>query len=123
MPACLQEEGINFIDPEDFDQQVLQQHFAAARQQQGADVVLAFVHWGPNWGWQPSAALRRLGAALVDAGADVVFGHSAHHIQVGLPGLMSGGGGGPPAISLRQASCRLAAVAAGRSARRAAAER
>lgn len=43
-----------------------------------ADVVVVSLHWGPNWGRQPPASHRRLARALVDAGADVVFGHSAH---------------------------------------------
>ncbi|MFF7371547.1 CapA family protein [Streptomyces tricolor] len=43
------------------------------------DIVVASVHWGPNWGYTPSAAEVRFAHALVDAGADVVHGHSSHH--------------------------------------------
>lgn len=37
---------------------------------------------GPNWRWRPDGSVQRLGRALLAAGADLVFGHSAHHIQV-----------------------------------------
>ncbi|MEU0004810.1 CapA family protein [Streptomyces sp. NPDC006314] len=43
------------------------------------DIVVASVHWGPNWGYAVSRAEIRFAHALVDAGADVVHGHSSHH--------------------------------------------
>ncbi len=44
-------------------------------------VAIVSVHWGPNWGYWPLAAHVRFGRALVDAGADIVFGHSGHVFQ------------------------------------------
>ncbi|MEV6330521.1 CapA family protein [Streptomyces sp. NPDC051909] len=43
------------------------------------DLVLVSVHWGSNWGYAPARAEVALGHALVDAGADIVHGHSSHH--------------------------------------------
>jgi poly-gamma-glutamate capsule biosynthesis protein CapA/YwtB (metallophosphatase superfamily) len=43
------------------------------------DLVVVSVHWGSNWGYDVPAGDVRLGHRLVDAGADVVFGHSSHH--------------------------------------------
>ncbi|MEU8620713.1 CapA family protein [Streptomyces sp. NPDC048623] len=43
------------------------------------DLVLVSVHWGSNWGYAPARAEVSLGHALVDAGADIVHGHSSHH--------------------------------------------
>lgn len=43
-----------------------------------ADLLVVSAHWGGNWGAEVPSAHRELGRALVDAGADVVFGHSAH---------------------------------------------
>jgi poly-gamma-glutamate synthesis protein (capsule biosynthesis protein) len=43
------------------------------------DIVVASVHWGPNWGYGVSRDEIRFAHALVDAGADVVHGHSSHH--------------------------------------------
>jgi poly-gamma-glutamate capsule biosynthesis protein CapA/YwtB (metallophosphatase superfamily) len=43
-----------------------------------ADIVIVSVHWGGNWGYEPPPEHRALGRMLVQAGADVVFGHSCH---------------------------------------------
>jgi len=43
-----------------------------------ADVVLVTPHWGPNMADEPIPAVRQAAAALVDAGATLVAGHSAH---------------------------------------------
>jgi poly-gamma-glutamate synthesis protein (capsule biosynthesis protein) len=44
------------------------------------DVVVASLHWGPNWGYTVGDAERAFAHGLVDAGGvDVVFGHSSHH--------------------------------------------
>lgn len=48
----------------------------ATRQQ--ADLVLVSPHWGPNWGTPPPLEQPPFARALVDRGADVVFGHSGH---------------------------------------------
>jgi poly-gamma-glutamate capsule biosynthesis protein CapA/YwtB (metallophosphatase superfamily) len=48
----------------------------AARRQ--CDLVIAFPHWGPNMTTRPSADQQRVGALLLEAGADLVAGHSAH---------------------------------------------
>lgn len=45
-----------------------------------ADVVVASIHWGPNWGYEIPASHKRFARALIDeAGVDVVHGHSSHH--------------------------------------------
>lgn len=43
------------------------------------DVVVVSIHWGGNWGYHVTRDQVRLGHALLDAGVDVVFGHSSHH--------------------------------------------
>jgi poly-gamma-glutamate capsule biosynthesis protein CapA/YwtB (metallophosphatase superfamily) len=43
-----------------------------------SDLVIVSLHWGPNWGTEPPPAHRRMARRLIDAGADVIFGHSAH---------------------------------------------
>jgi len=43
-----------------------------------ADAVLVTPHWGPNMTSEPRAYVRRAARALVDAGATIVAGHSAH---------------------------------------------
>jgi poly-gamma-glutamate synthesis protein (capsule biosynthesis protein) len=43
-----------------------------------ADVVVVSPHWGPNMTDAPVAHVRRAAAELIDAGATLVAGHSAH---------------------------------------------
>jgi poly-gamma-glutamate capsule biosynthesis protein CapA/YwtB (metallophosphatase superfamily) len=43
-----------------------------------ADVVLVTPHWGPNMTSAPVPHVRRAAAALLEAGAGLVAGHSAH---------------------------------------------
>jgi poly-gamma-glutamate capsule biosynthesis protein CapA/YwtB (metallophosphatase superfamily) len=43
-----------------------------------ADVVIVSPHWGPNMRARPVAHVRRAAAALEEAGATLVAGHSAH---------------------------------------------
>ncbi len=48
------------------------------RLREEADLVIAFPHWGPNMTVRPSPAHRKGAAELLEAGADIVAGHSAH---------------------------------------------
>jgi poly-gamma-glutamate synthesis protein (capsule biosynthesis protein) len=43
-----------------------------------ADAVLVSPHWGPNMTSEPRGYIRRAARALVEAGATIVAGHSAH---------------------------------------------
>lgn len=42
------------------------------------DILIVSAHWGPNWGYTPPKEHVSFAHALIDAGADVVFGHSPH---------------------------------------------
>ena len=47
-----------------------------------ADVVVASIHWGGNWGYAVPEAHQRFARGLIDqCGMDVVHGHSSHHPQ------------------------------------------
>jgi poly-gamma-glutamate capsule biosynthesis protein CapA/YwtB (metallophosphatase superfamily) len=45
------------------------------------DLLVASLHWGPNWRPRPSSHRRALARWLIDRGVDVVHGHSAHVVQ------------------------------------------
>jgi poly-gamma-glutamate capsule biosynthesis protein CapA/YwtB (metallophosphatase superfamily) len=45
------------------------------------DYLVVSAHWGSNWGNVPPPGHVLLGRALVEAGADIVFGHSAHVLR------------------------------------------
>jgi poly-gamma-glutamate synthesis protein (capsule biosynthesis protein) len=45
------------------------------------DLLVASLHWGPNWETTPDPGQRAFARWLVDRGVDVVHGHSAHVLQ------------------------------------------
>lgn len=45
------------------------------------DLLIVSAHWGPNWGYRPQTNHIPFAHALIDAGADVVYGHSCHVFQ------------------------------------------
>jgi poly-gamma-glutamate synthesis protein (capsule biosynthesis protein) len=54
---------------------------AVRRADRGADVVVAYLHWGVQGERCPSADQQALAGRLVRAGADVVVGSHAHRLQ------------------------------------------
>jgi poly-gamma-glutamate capsule biosynthesis protein CapA/YwtB (metallophosphatase superfamily) len=42
------------------------------------DTLIVSAHWGSNWGYVPPQEHVQFAHALIDAGADVIFGHSSH---------------------------------------------
>lgn len=46
------------------------------------DIVVVSLHWGGNWGFDISRQEQAFAHRLIDAGgADIVYGHSSHHIR------------------------------------------
>ncbi|MBI4344004.1 MAG: CapA family protein, partial [Euryarchaeota archaeon] len=45
------------------------------------DIVVVSAHWGPNMVARPPSSFRAFARAVVDAGADIFHGHSAHIFQ------------------------------------------
>lgn len=75
--------GVAFLDLErQWDESVAEVRKGVERSRvAGADVVIVSLHWGPNFDGEPDAARIRFAHATMDAGADVLFGHSAHELQ------------------------------------------
>jgi poly-gamma-glutamate capsule biosynthesis protein CapA/YwtB (metallophosphatase superfamily) len=42
------------------------------------DLLIVSAHWGSNWGYRPPQEHVTFAHALIDAGADIIFGHSCH---------------------------------------------
>ena len=73
------EPGVNFLL--DLSAQTVD---AIARQvgaaKRAGDLVVASIHWGPNWGFAIPREQRDFAYRLIDAaGVDIVHGHSSHH--------------------------------------------
>jgi len=46
------------------------------------DLAVVSLHWGGNWGYGVPGQHRRFAHALIEAGAaDIVHGHSSHHVK------------------------------------------
>jgi poly-gamma-glutamate synthesis protein (capsule biosynthesis protein) len=54
---------------------------AADLRRRGAAVLILSVHWGPNLRPWPPRRYRRFAHAVIEAGFDIVHGHSAHLLQ------------------------------------------
>jgi poly-gamma-glutamate synthesis protein (capsule biosynthesis protein) len=67
------------IDPGDARASALME--AVRRTSGEVDLLVVSAHWGPNWGYEPPSSHRSFARALVDAGADVIFGHSCHVVR------------------------------------------
>ena len=52
-----------------------------AAREAGAETVVFSNHWGPNMVRRPPDAFRRFARAVMDLGADIYYGHSAHVFQ------------------------------------------
>ena len=60
--------------------QLVRQVIERARER-GVDLVVASLHWGPNWETTPAQGQEAFARWLVERGVDVVHGHSAHVLQ------------------------------------------
>jgi len=45
------------------------------------DILIVSAHWGPNMRQRPTKAFKEFAHAVIDAGADIFHGHSAHIFQ------------------------------------------
>ena len=72
--------GINLLP--DLSDASLEEIAASVKAHKGpGDLVVVSVHWGPNWGYEIPAAQRTFARGLIEAGVDIVHGHSAHHVK------------------------------------------
>ena len=46
---------------------------------QAGDIAVVSIHWGPNWGYEVHPDQDRFARMLIDAGVDLIHGHSSHH--------------------------------------------
>ena len=52
------------------------------KHRRAGDIVIVSLHWGPNWGFDVDPAEQEFARGLVaEAGADIVHGHSSHHVK------------------------------------------
>jgi poly-gamma-glutamate synthesis protein (capsule biosynthesis protein) len=72
--------GINYVDIENKRQRA--QIVRAIKDLKAVcDLCIVSIHWGPNMLERPSADFISFGHEMIDGGADVIHGHSAHIFQ------------------------------------------
>jgi poly-gamma-glutamate synthesis protein (capsule biosynthesis protein) len=73
--------GVNFLA--DLSESRVQEIAAAVRRhRRDRDIVIASIHWGPNWGYAVSPSERAFAHGLIEAAdIDIVHGHSSHHVK------------------------------------------
>jgi poly-gamma-glutamate capsule biosynthesis protein CapA/YwtB (metallophosphatase superfamily) len=73
--------GVNLIP--DFSDKTIRNLAEDVRQiKQAGDIQVVSIHWGGNWGYEIPKAHRSFAHKLIDeAGVDLVYGHSSHHVR------------------------------------------
>jgi poly-gamma-glutamate capsule biosynthesis protein CapA/YwtB (metallophosphatase superfamily) len=75
--AGIDHPGTNYIKIGSIEQ--VRMDIKALRNQ--VDVVVVSIHWGPNKQERPSQEFINFAHAMIDAGVDIIHGHSAHSVQ------------------------------------------
>jgi poly-gamma-glutamate synthesis protein (capsule biosynthesis protein) len=45
------------------------------------DIIVFSIHWGANWGYEIHREEIQFAHKLIDAGVDLIHGHSSHHVK------------------------------------------
>jgi poly-gamma-glutamate synthesis protein (capsule biosynthesis protein) len=79
--ATEEKPGVNLLrDLSDRTVQYIKESVQEVKQQ--GDIVVVSIHWGGNWGYKIPREQRDFAHKLIDdAGADVIHGHSSHHVK------------------------------------------
>ena len=72
--------GVNYIDLAR-NEGVEKTINAIEKLRQETDIIIVSIHWGPNMQSKPSREFIQFAHAMIDHGANVIHGHSAHILQ------------------------------------------
>lgn len=70
--------GVYFVPIDLQDQRAKELFWQIQELKPKVDFLIVSAHWGGNWGYRPPKEHIPFAHALIDAGADLVFGHSPH---------------------------------------------
>jgi len=62
------------------DSRAMSQQIVQIRGEYPNALIIAFPHWGWSYAWK-DATQEEIAHAIIDAGADLILGHGAHHLQ------------------------------------------
>lgn len=69
--------GVHYIQVGDID--IIKEDIKGIRNH--VDILIATLHWGPNMRQRPTQEFINFAHAMIDAGIDIIHGHSAHILQ------------------------------------------
>ncbi len=87
---------IGFTYPQSTDKKRIANRITELKEEEGCDIVVVSLHWGRETHTTPEAGQVTFAKEMINAGADVIWGHHAHviqpiHIYKGKPILYSTG--------------------------------
>ena len=72
---------LGFSYPQDSDQKRIAQRIEKLKNEEGCDIVVVSLHWGRETYMTPESWQYKYAKQIMDAGADVIWGHHPHVIQ------------------------------------------
>ncbi len=87
---------VGFTYPQESDKKKIASRIKTLKEQEGCEVVIVSLHWGRETHATPTAGQVAMAKEIINAGADVIWGHHPHviqpiHIYQGKPILYSTG--------------------------------
>lgn len=70
--------GIFFVPTKLEDERAKKLLEVVKKTKPAVDTLIVSAHWGGNWGYTPPEEHVAFAHSIIDAGADVIFGHSCH---------------------------------------------
>lgn len=72
---------IGFTYPQETDKKKIANRIKTLKEEEGCDIVVVSLHWGRETHTTPTAGQVAMAKEIINAGADVIWGHHAHVIQ------------------------------------------
>ncbi len=80
--ATAKQEGLYMVDVHNPSKAVGELKSLMKKYRKDGDIVVLSLHWGGNWGFEIESSHKKFAhAAIKEAGVDVIYGHSSHHVR------------------------------------------
>ena len=79
--ATAKKPGVNYLKISEDEKNLGKLKKSIKEVKNESDIVVVSAHWGPNMRQRPTKKFKEFAHAVIDAGADIFHGHSAHVFQ------------------------------------------
>jgi poly-gamma-glutamate capsule biosynthesis protein CapA/YwtB (metallophosphatase superfamily) len=76
--ATANKPGVFYVPTDLYDTRAAKLLDLIRESRRAVDLLIVSAHWGSNWGYRPPEEHVTFAHAIIDAGADIIFGHSCH---------------------------------------------